>query len=63
MNYDTAAAVACLASVFLEVLEQDFPTLKLFEDEVIDLGHDVMAKARVIGQNVLLPNPNRFAIP
>ena len=45
MNYDTAAAVACLTSVFLEVLEHDFPTLKSFEDEVIDVGHGVMAKA------------------
>ena len=45
MNYDTAAAVACLTSVFLEVLEQDFPTLKSFEEEVIDVGHNVMTKA------------------
>ena len=45
MNYDTAAAVACLTSVFLEVLEQDFPTLKSFEEDVIDVGHGVMAKA------------------
>lgn len=45
MDYDTASAVACLTSVFLEVLEQDCQTLKSYEDEVIRLGHGVMAKA------------------
>ena len=45
MNYDIATAVACLTSVFLEILEQDFPTLKSFEDDVIDIGHYTMAKA------------------
>ena len=47
MNYDTAEAVACLTSVFLDLLEQRFPTLEPFEDEVISIGHGVMLQAMV----------------
>lgn len=47
MNYDTAEAVACLTSVFLEVLKQKLPTLESFEDEVLSIGHDVMLQAMV----------------
>ena len=45
MNHDTTQALSCLTSVFLEVLEQEFPTIKSFEDEVISIGHEVMARA------------------
>ncbi len=46
MNYDTAAAVTCLTSVFLEILEHDFPTLKSFEDDVVEIGFATMLVLR-----------------
>lgn len=43
--HDTTSAVACLTSVFLDLLKTDFPSLARFEDEAIRIGHDAIAKA------------------
>ena len=45
MNYDTAPAVACFTSVFLDELRQGSLSLIEFEEFVIAVGHDVMAQA------------------
>ena len=43
--HDTTSAVACLTSVFLDLLKTEFPALAQFEDEAIRIGHDAIAKA------------------
>lgn len=45
MNYDTAPAVACFTSIFLDELRQGTTSLREFEKFVIALGHDVLAQA------------------
>ena len=45
MPYDTSQALSCLTSVFLNVLEAEFPNLSDYEDRIIDIGHGVMVHA------------------
>ena len=43
--HDTTSAIACLTSVFLNLLNTEFPALMQFEDEAIRIGHDAIACA------------------
>ena len=43
--YDTSQAVACLTSVFLEVLQSGEPDLESFENGAIRIGNDCIARA------------------
>lgn len=46
MNYDTAPAVSCLTSIYLDGLRQGTLSFEEFEDFVIEVGHDAMVRAQ-----------------